>query len=63
MIGWMPHDHTGNTVSVFTMAGWIFREESNLVSQWIAMNLPLLYAKTFDNVNKDGDNDSRLNCK
>ena len=35
----------------------------NLVSQWIGMNLPLFYAKTLDNVNKGGDNDSRLNCK
>ena len=27
MIGWMPHDHTGNAVSIFTMAEWIFRKE------------------------------------
>ena len=29
MIGWMPHDHTGNAVSIYTMAEWIFREESS----------------------------------
>ena len=61
MIGWMPHDHTGNAVSIYTMAEWILGK--NLVSQWIGMNLPLFYAKTLDNVNKGGDNDSRLNCK
>ena len=51
MIGWMPLDHTGNTISIFTMAEWIFRDEFSEFAIigvyprcFLASSLPALYA-------------------